>query len=113
MNAASPAPSPYVELPWKDVVRVWWAWQWRTFATAFIAMFLGSALFAIFANFIGLPVPLTNWLLWIFAFACWAGAAVYFFGEIFAIDFGHFRVRAVPKSRDESSPVEIPSLLKT
>jgi hypothetical protein len=113
MNAPIPAQSTYIELAWKDVVRVWWAWQWRAFATGFIATLLGSMLFAYFASFIGLPLALTNWLVRIFSIACWIGAGIYFFGEIFAMDFGHFRVRAVPKSPDESSPVEIPSLLKS
>ena len=113
MNAAAPSPSAYIELSWKDIVRVWWAWQWRAFATAFVMTLLGSLLFGSFAAFVGLPFFITNLLLWIFSVACWVGVAIYFFGEIFAIDFGHFRVRAVAKSPDESSPVEIPSLLKS
>lgn len=113
MTAPAPAPITYIELPWKDVVRVWWAWLWRTLVTGFIVIFLGSLLFGSFAAFIGLPPSFTGWVVTIFSMSCWLGVGLYFFGEIFAIDFGHFRIRAIPKSPDESSPVEIPSLLKS
>jgi predicted permease len=85
----------------KRLLRIWWAWQWRSVAATFIGAMVLIFLFAFVAALFGMEkerITLVGNLIYL---GVGVFASVYFLGYALKKDYGDFRIEVVEMGEDE------------
>ncbi|WP_457596959.1 hypothetical protein [Hydrogenimonas sp.] len=79
------------------LLRLWWAWQWRTFVATLAGSMALIFLFAFFAALLGMPRPWITTVGNLIYLGVAIFASIHFFGLVLKKDFGDFRLEIVER----------------
>ena len=74
------------------LIRIWWAWQWRTVVATFIGSLVLITVFAFFAGFFGMDKGLITAIGNLIYMGVGIFASIYFLGFVLKKDYGDFRL---------------------
>jgi len=90
------------QLTTKRLIRIWWAWQWRTIVATFVGSFVLIALFALVAGFLGMSAEVVAVMSNLIYLGVGIFASIYFLGFVLKKDFGDFSLSVQEKSTESS-----------
>ncbi|WP_201351824.1 hypothetical protein [Hydrogenimonas urashimensis] len=74
------------------LLRIWWAWQWRTVVATFVGSLVLITVFAFLAGFLGMEKSLITAIGNLIYMGVGIFASIYFLGFVLKKDFGDFRL---------------------
>jgi len=84
----------------KDILPIWWAWQWRSI----VGSAIGIAVFSFIIGFVGSLLGFSKEIIYILSnlasIFITIYASIYFFAYVFNKDFKKYRVVLIEKSKD-------------
>lgn len=99
------------------LIRIWWAWQWRSVVATFIGSLVLITVFSFFAGFFGMDKGLITAIGNLIYMGVGIFASVYFLGFVLKKDFGDFRLSVEEKvycdKRESDFPPGEPDRLQT
>ncbi|WP_456449398.1 hypothetical protein [Hydrogenimonas sp.] len=91
------------------LIRIWWAWQWRSVVATFIGSLVLVTVFAFFAGFFGMDKALVSAIGNLIYMGVGIFASIYFLGFVLKKDFGDFRLSVEERCGcGEERPVKMP-----
>ncbi|WP_456451572.1 hypothetical protein [Hydrogenimonas sp.] len=84
------------------LLRIWWAWQWRSVVATFVGAMVLIAIFAFFAGFFGMPMERITLIGNLIYAGVGIFASVYFLGFALKKEYGDFRVEIVEEGQKEN-----------
>ena len=84
-----------LDVTWQRLVRIWWAWLWRSLlATALAAVltYLSGLWIGFLAGLLKLPIELATLLSTVAAFIIAVGLSIFPLWQVLSRDFGEFRL---------------------
>jgi len=99
------------------LLRIWWAWQWRTVVATFIGSLVLITIFAFFAGFFGMEKDLITLVGNLIYMGVGVFASIYFLGFALKKDYGDFKMGIEERTfceekEDKKRPLR-PDALKT
>ncbi len=91
------------KLTTRRLLRVWWAWQWRSVVATLIGSVVLITVFAFFAALLGMEKRTITLIGNVIYMGVGIFASIYFLGFVLRKDFGDFRLELVEKS--ETAPL--------
>ncbi|WP_300364593.1 hypothetical protein [Hydrogenimonas sp.] len=88
------------------LIRIWWAWQWRTVVATFIGSLVLITVFAFFAGFFGMDKQLITLIGNLIYMGVGIFASIWFLGFVLKKDFGDFRLTIEERRYCERPPKE-------
>ena len=83
------------------LLRIWWAWQWRTLVASFIGSVVLIFLFSAVAGIFGVDKGAITFVGNLIYIGVSLFASIYFLGFVLKKDFGDFRLSIVERVRCE------------
>ena len=74
------------------LIRIWWAWQWRTVVATFMGSLVLITVFAFFAGFFGMDKGLITAIGNLIYMGVGIFASIYFLGLVLKKDYGDFKL---------------------
>ena len=98
------------------LLRIWWAWQWRTVVATFIGSMVLITVFAFLAGFFGIERRLITLIGNLIYMGVGIFASIWFLGFVLKKDFGDFRLKIEERVYCDKTPDKRPErddVLKT